>query len=103
MDVTITNAATATSEEMPIELVRMLIAFGTAARVSEQQYWGSSNDERRKSIYLVGRWKLQHCLVCPRKAMDTTIPQFNGEMAMTTKAEKKVTMALFTYCMYWPT
>ena len=23
--------------------------------------------------------------------MDTTIPQFNGEMAMTTKAEKKVT------------
>ena len=46
----------------------MLIAFGTAARVWEQQqYRGRNNDERRKSIYLVGRWELQHCLVCSSK------------------------------------
>ena len=29
LDVTITNAATATSEEISIELVKLLIAFGT--------------------------------------------------------------------------
>ena len=86
MDVTITNAATATSEEIPIELVRMLIAFGTAARVS---YVPLPHHGNYNTVWFVleRQWT----------------PQYNGEMAMTTKAEKKVTMALFTYCMYWPT
>ena len=54
MDVTITNAATATSEEIPIELVRMLIAFGTAARVSDNIRREGVTTTVVKSIYFGG-------------------------------------------------